>query len=117
MSKSFEDLEVWKAGCNLAVDVIKKMNACKLFGLRDQMIRSALSIPSNIAEGSERRTMKDFRHFLHIALGSAAEMRTQSYIAREAGILSKEIAENWTNELKSISRMLQGLINSLNRKP
>jgi hypothetical protein len=75
MGASFEELEVWKAGCRLAVAVLQEMQTCTFYGLRDQMVKSALSIPSNIAEGSERRTTKDFSHFLHIALGSAAELR------------------------------------------
>ena len=115
MSSSFEKLEVWKAGCRLAVVVIKVMGDCNIYGLRDQMIRSAISIPSNIAEGSERRTSKDFRHFVHIALGSAAELRTQTYIAREASVIPEETTDQWIADLKSISRMLQSLANSLNR--
>ena len=86
MSSSFENLEVWKVGCRLAVKVIKVMGDCRIFGLRDHEIKSAVSIPSNISEGSERRTSRDFRHFIHIALGSAAELRTQTYIAREAAV-------------------------------
>jgi four helix bundle protein len=117
MSKSFENLEVWKAGCRLAVMVTRTMNSCRVFGFRDQMIRSALLIPSNIAEGSERRTSQDFRHFVHIALGSAAELRTQTYIARETGIILPETADQWIEELKSLSRMLQSLADSLGRKP
>ena len=113
MSTSFENLEVWKAGCRLAVKVTQIMSDCHIFGLRDQMIRSAISIPSNIAEGSERHTSKDFRYFVHVALGSAAELRTQTYIAREATIIPKETADQWITDLKSISRMLQALANSL----
>ncbi len=67
MANSFEDLDVWKAGCRLAVSVTKELNDCRIFALRDQMIRAAISIPSNIAEGSERRTAKDFRYFVHVA--------------------------------------------------
>ncbi|MEA1980277.1 MAG: four helix bundle protein, partial [candidate division Zixibacteria bacterium] len=79
-------------------------------------IKSAVSIPSNISEGSERRTSKDFRHFIHIALGSAAELRTQTHIAREADVVSSEIANQWISELKTISRMLQALASYLDRK-
>ena len=117
MSASFENLEVWKIGCRLAVEITKVMGDCRFFSLRDQMMRSGISIPSNIAEGSERRTSKDFRHFIHIALGSAAELRTQSYIAREAEVISRETAERWIADLKSISRMLQALSNTLDVAP
>ncbi len=74
------------------------------------MTRSAISIPSNIAEGAERDTKPDFARFLHIAKGSAGELRTQIYIARQTGILSPAISEELINELKSISSMLHGLI-------
>ena len=116
MGASFAELEVWKAGCRLAVAGLQEMRTCTLHGLRDQMVKSVLSIPSNIAEGSERRTTKDFSHFLHIALGSAAELRTQTYIARETEIVAAKIAEQWITELKSISKMLQALINSINNR-
>ena len=78
--QSFEELEVWKRGCALAVYVYESLAASRDFGLRDQMQRAAVSIPSNIAEGYERSS-KDFARFLSIAKGSAAELRTQSYIA------------------------------------
>ena len=80
------------------------------------MIRSSISIPSNIAEGSERKNIPDFRRFLNIALGSAAELRTQIYISRQVKIFSNSDAEELIQELKSISKMLQGLHNSLNNR-
>ncbi len=79
------------------------------------MLRSALSIPSNIAEGCERNSKAEFRRFINIAKGSAAELRTQMYIAIETGILKKEAIEKFVEELKVITKMLQALINSLNR--
>ncbi|MEN8256804.1 MAG: four helix bundle protein [Thermodesulfobacteriota bacterium] len=115
MSRSFEDLDVWKAACRLAVALTQGVSKCKVYALRDQMIRSAVSIPSNIAEGSERNTAKDFSRFLYIALGSAAELRTQLYIARESKTISDDVAQKWIDEVKAITRMLQSLVNSLNR--
>jgi len=79
------------------------------------MLRSALSIPSNIAEGCERNSKAEFRRFINIAKGSAAELRTQVYIAIEIGVLKKESIEKFIEELKAITKMLQALINSLNR--
>jgi four helix bundle protein len=99
MAASFENLDVWKAGCRLAVQVTRIMGQCQIYGLRDQMIRSAISIPSNIAEGSERRTPNDFRYFIHVALGSAAELRTQTYIAMETDSIPKETGNQWITEL------------------
>ena len=112
MYRSFEELVVWKRGCKLAVDVFFALRDCREFGLRDQMNRAAVSIPSNIAEGAERDSVKEFVHFLHIAKGSAAELRTQIYIAGNIGILTPQITQPLINETKEISAMLQGLINS-----
>src|SRR5205085_8240206 len=75
--QSFEELDVWKRACNLAVQVYESLRDCREYGLRDQMQRAAVSIASNIAEGSER-TPKDFARFLTMARGSAAELRTQT---------------------------------------
>jgi four helix bundle protein len=76
--QSFEELEVWKRACRLAVDTSLLLKDSKVFYIRDQMQRAALSVPSNIAEGSERDSKQDFIRFLRIAKGSAAELRTQS---------------------------------------
>lgn len=74
---SFEELEVWKRSCRLAVRVYELLRECRDYGLRDQMSRAAVSIASNIAEGAERDSRAEFARFLHIAKGSAAELRTQ----------------------------------------
>ena len=66
-----------------------------------------MSIPSNIAEGAERDSKQEYIRFLHIAKGSAAELRTQLYIAREVGLLDKETVNELVAELKHISAMLQ----------
>ena len=111
--RSFEELEVWKRSCKLAVDIYVSLKDCKEFGLRDQMNRAAVSIPSNISEGAERNTNPDFIRFLHIAKGSSAELRTQLYIAEKIGILETEKSKTLIEETKQLSAMLQGLINSL----
>ena len=87
---SFEDLDVWKRACRLAVRIYELLKDCKDFGMKDQMTRASVSIPSNIAEGAERDSKAEFIRFLHIAKGSAAELRTQAYIARKIGILAEE---------------------------
>jgi four helix bundle protein len=76
------------------------------------MQRAAVSIASNIAEGSER-SPKEFAHFLNIARGSAAELRTQIYIAAKIGTISTDDMRNAVNETKEISKMLYGLSKSL----
>jgi four helix bundle protein len=114
--QSFEKLEVWKRACRLAVDVCRTLTKSKQYVLKDQMQRAAISIPSNIAEGSERDSKQDFIRFLRIAKGSAAELRTQCYIALKLELLTKDDADNFVQETKEISAMLQGLIRSLSTK-
>lgn len=106
--QSFEELEVWKRSKGVAVLIYACLRDCRDFSLRDQMQRSAVSIPSNIAEGAERGGL-DYARYLKIALGSAAELRTQCYIARDVGALKSEDAETLVAELKEISRMLSSL--------
>jgi four helix bundle protein len=109
---SFEDLDVWKRSCRLAVQVYELLKDWRDFGLKDQLCRSAVSVPSNIAEGAERDSKAEFIRFLHIAKGSVAELRTQIYIAQRIGILTSSNKDTLVLELKEISAMLQGLINS-----
>ena len=112
MYRSFEELAVWKRGCKQAVDIYLCLKDCREFGLRDQMNRATVSISSNIAEGAERDSLKEFIHFMHIAKGSAAELHTQIYIAEKIGILTSTVTRPFIDETKEISAMLQGLINS-----
>ena len=112
MYRSFEELEVWKRACQLAVDIINILKGCKEFELKNQMTKAVISIPSNIAEGAERNSKKEFMQFLHIAKGSAAELRTQIYIAEKTEILTSKITRPLIKETKEISAMLQGLIAS-----
>ncbi|MEY2551297.1 MAG: hypothetical protein QOG12_1441 [Verrucomicrobiota bacterium] len=111
--QSFEDLEVWQRGCRLTVDVFKAFASCKNFSFKDQIQRAALSVPSNIAEGSERGSSKDFAHFLNIAKGSCGELRTQLYIARKLELLPKPSFDGLVKESKELSAMLEGLRRSM----
>lgn len=111
---SFEDLEVWQRACRMAVEICRLLKDCTDYGLKDQMTRAATSIASNIAEGSERGSTADYKRFLYIAKGSAAELRTQIYIAIKLGnILPNDRAKELIDELKEMSNMLYGLIRSL----
>jgi four helix bundle protein len=114
---TFEDLEVWKRGCQLAVDVCVSAHAMKNYGLKDQMQRSAISIPSNIAEGAERDSDGDFIRFLRISKGSCGELRTQLYISeRVHKALDQDSitgSREMIKETREISAMLQGLIRSI----
>ena len=113
MSKSFEDLDVWKKSCSLSVRLYALLKDCRDYGLKDQMLRAAVSIASNIAEGSERKSIPDFKRYINIALGSAAELRTQVYIAQQVKLVSDQDAIALAEELKVISKMLQALHTSL----
>ena len=112
MYQSFEDLEVWKRACRLAVRVYGLLTESRDYGLRDQMQRAAVSVASNIAEGAERGP-REFAHFLAIARGSAAELRTQAYIAAEIGVLDKAAVKEIAEETKQIAKMLFALGKSL----
>ena len=110
--QSFENLDVWKRACRLAVRVYAELKECKDYGLRDQMTRAAVSIPSNIAEGAERNSTREYIRFLHIAKGSAAELRTQLYIAERIDVIQHSVQKELTTECKEISAMLQALASS-----
>lgn len=106
---NFEELEIWKRSSRLAVDVLTLVDPIKLYGLRDQMIRSCLSIPSNIAEGADRDSDREFRRFLSISKGSAGELRTQLYIGMSSGHLDQDTAKRLIAEVKELSSMIEGL--------
>ena len=113
MIHHFEKLEVWKRACQLAHDTYQIFRESRDYAYRDQMVRSSLSIPSNIAEGSERGAPKEFVRFLNIAMGSSAELRTQAYIAGKLGIITREETTQIVAETKEISAMIQGLVRSV----
>ena len=105
----FEELEVWKRSSRLAVSILELANGIKLYALRDQKARCCISVPSNIAEGAERESNREFRRFLAIAKGSAGELRTQLYVGVRAGIFPAEVANPLIQEAKEISSMIEGL--------
>ena len=110
---TFEDLQVWQRSCDQAVEVCKTVEGWRNFGLKDQLQRSAISVPSNIAEGHERDSPGDFIRFLRIAKGSNGEMRTQFYISKRLGYLDDDKSDCFISESKEIAAMLQGLIRSV----
>lgn len=114
--QSFEDLEVWKRSTRLSIDLTNSLKECSDYAFKNQVLRSAISIPSNIAEGAERQSDKEFRYFLNVAKGSAAELRTQLYIGMETKIIEKNLCQTMIKELKELSSMMQGLIKSLDNK-
>jgi len=107
---NFVDLEVWKRSARLSADLYKNLRHLKDWGYRDQVTRSGLSVPSNIAEGFERESNKEIIRFLYIAKGSCGELRTQLYIGIEVGYIEHEIGRRWIQETRELSAMLGGLI-------
>lgn len=110
MADRFEDLDVWKRAARLSAELYKETRTCRDFGFRDQITRSSLSVPSNIAEGYERESLKECVQFLSYAKGSCGELRTQIYIGLEIGYFDRKTGKKWLTESKTISSMLAGLI-------
>ena len=106
----FEDLDVWKRAARLSAGIYQALADLKDYGFRDQICRSGLSVPSNIAEGMERGTDREVARFLTIAKGSCGELRTQIYIGMDIGYIQKVIGAQWIQETREISAMLVGLI-------
>jgi four helix bundle protein len=108
-----EKLDVWKKSARLAANVYKAFASCKDFGFKDQITRSALSIPSNIAEGMEKESLKERIRFLDIAKGSVAEFATQTYIAMDIGYVEKPMGREWIETSDHLLRMLTNLKTTL----
>jgi four helix bundle protein len=114
--KTHKDLDVWKESMNLAEEVYKLTESFpkeEIFGLTSQMRRAATSIPSNIAEGAARNSDKEFIQFLHVSLGSLAELETQLLLSRKLGFLKNEQLDG---RVERIRKMLLGLVKYLKSK-
>jgi len=117
--KNFQDLRIWQIGIEVVKDiyiVTKKFPREELYGLTSQMRRSAVSIPSNIAEGFRRYHNKEYKQFLYIALGSCAELETQIIIANELDYINETNKTELIEKIKYICRMTVKLINKLQSK-
>lgn len=110
---NFENLTVWKRSARLSAELYTYFRDHKDFGYKDQITRSGLSIPSNIAEGITRESTPEKCRFLNIAYGSCAELRTQIYIGTRIEYIDKATSKAWLNETKEISIMLNALKKSL----
>ena len=111
---SYEELIVWQKAMDLVIDIYTLTNTfpkSEQYGLTSQMRRAAVSIPSNIAEGSRRKTKKDYCQFVTIAFGSGAELETQIKIAKRLDYGSQKEYGNTDILLDEIMRMLNKLIN------
>ena len=113
---AFEDLEVWKRSAALSAEIYLELKLLRDYGFKDQITRSGLSVPSNIAEGMERNYNKEKRQFLFIAKASCAELRTQTYIGIKVGYITDKKGKQWIQETKELSAMLTSLISSISQK-
>ncbi len=114
---SFEEIIAWQKARELNVKIYRITNQnefAKDYGLRDQIRKSIISVSSNIAEGFERETSKEFKRFLYIAKASIGEVRSQLYLSNDLAYISKDKFEELYQDALDISKMLSGLIKYLN---
>ncbi|OGH71476.1 four helix bundle protein [Candidatus Uhrbacteria bacterium RIFCSPHIGHO2_12_FULL_47_11] len=110
----FEDIIAWQKAKKLTVEIYKSFGDCRDFGFKDQIQRASVSIMNNIAEGFERLGDKELKKFLFIAKGSCAEVRSMLYLAFDLNYLSKEKTRQYYDLSLEISKMISGLIKTLN---
>jgi four helix bundle protein len=114
--EKFEDINAWKKARELTKEIYSLTNNgdfSKDYSLKDQVRRCSVSVSSNIAEGFERQSDKEFARFLSIAKGSCGELRSQIYIALDVNYINKEQAQDIQNKAEEISKMIAGLIKYL----
>lgn len=117
--RSYQDLDIWKRSMTLVTAVYAISDGfpkSEQYGLTSQLRRSAVSIPSNIAEGRAKRTTRDFMRFLNIAYGSMAELETQLMIAANLQYCTSADIAPLLEETAEIARMTNGLLQSLEQK-
>ena len=116
-AKSHKDLTVWQKSISLCEEIYKLTDGFpsrEMYGRSAQMRRASVSIPSNIAEGRNRGSRKDYAHFLHMSYGSAAELETQLLIAEKLGFCKNEDCTRARTLIIEVSKMLHVMIEKLN---
>jgi four helix bundle protein len=114
----FEDIQAWQKAREVASSIYKLCKQGELakdFGLKDQIRRSAVSVQSNIAEGSGREGNKEFIYFLRIAKGSSCEFRSQLYNLLDADYIEEPIFKDLYSRSEETERLIGGFINYLNK--
>lgn len=114
--RNFKKLLIWQKGFDIAQKCIRLVNTFpkeEKFGISSQITRAAVSIPSNIAEGSSRSSTKDYKRYLEIALGSSFELETQLLIAKAADFGIKNEIETLLMEIDEIQKMGMGFIRKI----
>lgn len=109
---SFENLDVWKLSRELVLDVYKiqqSFPSIERFGLGDQLRRAVVSVPSNIAEGSSRHSVKEQIHFIDVSIGSLMEVYCQMLLAVDLKYITTAQVENVSMKIERVEKMLKGL--------
>ena len=112
----FKELIVWQKSINLVTEIYRiteKFPSNEIYGLTSQLRRASVSVPSNIAEGNTRRSKADYLQFLRIARGSCSEIETQIIISKNLEFIDDNTFETLILNIIEISKMINGLINSL----
>jgi len=102
----FEELEIWQEARRLNGLAYAAVRDCREYFFRDQWNRAAMSVMNNIAEGFERRSNKDFRHFLDISKSSSGEMRSMTYAGEDNGMLGTRLASELRKEYELLSKRI-----------
>lgn len=111
--EKFEDIISWQKSKELTLLIYKLFRSNKDFSFSDQIKRASISIGNNIAEGFERKSNKEFKHFLYIAKGSCGELRSMSSISLELNYISHDDFRKIYNISVEISKLISGLIKAL----
>lgn len=114
--RNFREMKIWNQGIDLAVlayEITKQFPKEELYGLKSQITRAVVSIPSNIAEGCSRSSEKDFCRFLEISLGSAFEVETDLVIAEKVGFIKTDLLNNYVSRLVSEQKQIHSLITKI----
>ena len=116
--KNFKELRIWQKGIDIAVNCYKLIAGFpkeEKYGLSLQITKSGVSIPSNVAEGSSRKSEKDYSRFIEISLGSSFELETQLLIAQRVQFGDQELLALTLADISEEQKMLQGFIGALNK--
>lgn len=117
MSKhNFKKLKIWQEAMNLNKEIFSITNSfpkSELYSLTSQINRSAISVPSNIAEGSSRSSNKDFNRFLEIALGSLFELQTQIILSNYKNFINQNQCSKMELKIEELQKMISGLQKSI----
>lgn len=114
--RNFKEYEIWKLGMEIVKEVYlvtEFLPDTEKYGLKSQMQRAAVSIPSNIAEGCSRNSELEFKRFLEIAMGSSFELETQLLLSEQLGFVKSDVLGNCINMISRFQKQTNSLINKI----